>query len=66
MGLNGNVMCKCICNRVHLVIAGFVLVQIPTQDSQILCNYGRTYHYHLSKNFPHFSDGRGPPQGRLP
>jgi hypothetical protein len=38
----------------------------PSTRSQILCNYGRIYHCHLSRDFPHFSDGRGPPQGRLP
>jgi hypothetical protein len=51
---------------VGLVITGFVLLQIPPQDPQILCNYGRRYHYHLSRILPRFSDGRGPPQRRLP
>jgi hypothetical protein len=52
--------------RVGSVITGFVLVQSPPQDPQILCNYGRIYNCHLSRDFPRFSDGRGPPQGRLP
>jgi hypothetical protein len=53
-------------NLMDLVIAGFVLVQSPPQDPQILRNNGRNYHCHLSRIFPHFGDGRGPPQGRLP
>jgi hypothetical protein len=31
-----------------------------------MCNYGKSYHCHLSKKFTHFSDGGGLPQGRLP
>jgi hypothetical protein len=49
-----------------VVIARHVLLQIPPQDSKILYNYGRTYHCHLSRDFPHFSDGIDPPQERLP
>jgi hypothetical protein len=37
--------------QISIVIAGFVLVQSPPQDPQILRNYGRTYHCHLSRNF---------------
>ena len=48
------------------IIARFVLVQIPPQVTQTLRNYGKSYHCHLSKKFPHFNDGRGPPQGRIP
>ena len=51
---------------VYFVIVGFVVMQIPKKDHQILCNYRKSYHYHLSKKSPHFSDGGGPPQGRLP
>jgi hypothetical protein len=29
----------------------------PSTRSQILCNYGRIYHYHLSRYFPCFSVG---------
>jgi hypothetical protein len=38
----------------------------PNTRQQILCNYGLTLHCHLSKDVPRFSDGRCPPQGRIP
>jgi hypothetical protein len=41
-------------------------VQIPPQDLNLCVTIGRIYHCHLSRDFPCFSDGRGPPQGRLP
>jgi hypothetical protein len=43
------------------VIVGFVVVQNPTQDHQIFHKYMISYHYHLSKKYPRFSDGGGPP-----
>ena len=48
---------KCI---ISTIIAIFVVVQIPTQDPQILNKYGKSYHYQLSKKSPHFNDGEGP------
>jgi hypothetical protein len=48
------------------MLVGFLLVKIPPHYPEIFCNYGRTYHYHLIRDFPQFSDGKGPPQGRLP
>jgi len=48
------------------IIAGFVVVQSPTQDPQILRNYRKSYHCHLREKSPSFSNGGGPPQGRLP
>jgi len=48
------------------VIAGFVVVQRPTQDPQILCNYRKSYYCHLSKKSSHFRDGGDRPQGNLP
>jgi hypothetical protein len=47
------------------IITGFVVVQIQTQYHKILNNYRKPYHYHLTMKLSHFSDGGGPPQGRL-
>jgi len=38
----------------------------PQSKSPNRRNYRKSYHCHLSKKSPHFSDGWGPPQGMLP
>jgi hypothetical protein len=55
-----SVSCTCHNRREHwlrLVITGLVLVQ-NLHKIPICVTIGSLYHYHLSRHFPHFSDGR--------
>jgi hypothetical protein len=40
---------------------GIYACENPNTSPPNLRNYGKSYHCHLSKKFPHFSDGGGPP-----